>query len=159
MPKTKNTNFSSIIDHWSVEPEPNSGCWLWSGATNQRGEYGYGHLIYDGKDAKAHRLSWELANGPIQDGMYVLHKCNISCCVNPDHLEVGDHKRNMAHMVTSQRSCRGTEKHSAILNEQDVSEIRELLSDGWTHRIIAQAFGVKKSTIGAINKKITWRHA
>ena len=41
-------------------PEPNSGCWLWIAATSR----GYGQIGINGKNKYAHRLSWELHNGP-----------------------------------------------------------------------------------------------
>jgi len=61
-------------------------CWLWIAATNSSG-YGCfriaaGRLLY------AHRYAYELAVGPIADGMVLDHLCNNRRCVNPDHMEV-----------------------------------------------------------------------
>ena len=69
-------------------PEPNSGCWLWTGAT--RGG-GYGVLYYNHGQRKkmAHRVSFELFKGQIPSGLYVCHKCDTPACVNPDHLFLG----------------------------------------------------------------------
>src|SRR6185312_13718825 len=68
-------------------PEPNTGCWLWTG-TLHRG--GYGKMgrgrATDGVDY-AHRISWELFRGPIPEGLSIDHLCRVRCCVNPDHLE------------------------------------------------------------------------
>src|SRR6185312_10945036 len=68
-------------------PEPNTGCWLWTG-TLHRG--GYGKMgrgrATDGVDY-AHRISWELFRGPIPIGLTIDHLCRVRCCVNPDHLE------------------------------------------------------------------------
>jgi hypothetical protein len=44
---------------------------------------------------KAHRVAWEMFNGPIADGLIVRHKCDNPNCVNPKHLEVGTQKQNM----------------------------------------------------------------
>lgn len=72
-----------------IQPEPNSGCWLWIGAYNN---YGYGCVCWstNGRYRKyfAHRLSYEDAYGPIPVGMVVDHKCRVRGCVNPLHLEV-----------------------------------------------------------------------
>ena len=75
-----------------VSPEPNTGCWLWSGCDN--GE-GYGTVYSGGKNHKAHRVSYELHNGKIPDGLQIDHLCRVRCCVNPDHLEAVTQKTNV----------------------------------------------------------------
>lgn len=68
-----------------VQPEPNTGCWLWEGG--DRGQ-GYGAFKIDTKRAiSAHRASYQLHKGPIPDGLTIDHLCRVRCCVNPDHLE------------------------------------------------------------------------
>jgi len=37
----------------------------------------------------AHRLAWAEANGPIPEGMAVLHRCDVRTCVNVEHLFLG----------------------------------------------------------------------
>lgn len=92
-PKTLN------IDRFysNFHPEPNSGCWIWTGrlATNRKmrkkGELGYGilSLLGNPKRVLAHRVSWELHRGPIPDDMQIDHVvCKLKCCVNPDHLQI-----------------------------------------------------------------------
>jgi hypothetical protein len=71
--------------HALVTCEPNTGCWLWTGATRGKG---YGGIRAYGKDAYAHRVSYELFRGPIPPGLVIDHLCRVHCCVNPDHLEV-----------------------------------------------------------------------
>ena len=66
---------------WSrVDRRGDDECWQWLGSTNG-GEYGK-----LGKDY-AHRLSYEMAHGPIPDGLQVDHLCRNRGCVNPAHLE------------------------------------------------------------------------
>lgn len=74
-----------------THPEPNSGCWLWSGALDP---CGYGRIARNGKEQKAHRVSYYLAKGPIPDGLELDHLCRVRACVNPDHLEAVTHKVN-----------------------------------------------------------------
>lgn len=68
------------------------GCWEWTGAKAA----GYGCIGGGpGKGlVKAHRLSWEMHNGPAPDGLCVLHHCDNPTCVRPDHLYVGTQKQN-----------------------------------------------------------------
>ena len=65
-------------------PEPNSGCWIWLGTANQ---WGYGRVQRLGKRTVAHRASYELACGPVPEGLELDHKCRVRLCVNPAHLE------------------------------------------------------------------------
>ena len=58
-------------------------------------ERGYGRPTVNGKRRFAHRLAWEEENGPIPDGMNVLHHCDNPPCVNVDHLFLGDQADNM----------------------------------------------------------------
>lgn len=75
-----------------IQPEPMSGCWLWIGAQLRTG---HGMFFLDGKLVRAHRVSWELANGQIPARQGVGQKCNVSCCVNPKHLELRSHKASV----------------------------------------------------------------
>lgn len=60
-----------------LERKPN-GCLEWTKGTDVKG---YGHFRVDGRLTQTHRVAWELANGPIPDGMWVLHHCdNPPCC-------------------------------------------------------------------------------
>lgn len=67
-----------------IEPEPMSGCWLWTGAATARG---YGMFCLNGKSMHAHRAVYLVERGPIADGLVLDHLCRNHSCVNPDHLE------------------------------------------------------------------------
>lgn len=75
-----------------VEPEPNSGCWLW--AASLRPVSGYGQLRIGASVKFAHRVSYALHRGPIPAGLFVCHHCDTPSCVNPDHLFLGTAKDN-----------------------------------------------------------------
>ena len=67
-------------------------CWPWNGVCDQ---HGYGRIHFMSSKVKAHRVSYEMMNGPIPDGLLVRHTCDNPNCVNPKHLCVGTQKDNM----------------------------------------------------------------
>ncbi len=88
----------------SYIPEPNSGCFLWVKATT--GVYGHGVMGRGRRGTGlilAHRAAWELYRGPIPPGLLVCHRCDVPCCVNPDHLFLGTYADNNRDMVTKGR--------------------------------------------------------
>jgi hypothetical protein len=75
--------------HWkggieNYVPEPNTGCWLWLGTTFP---LGYANVRFGGKSRLAHRVMYELVNGPIPDGLQLDHLCRVRSCINPAHLQ------------------------------------------------------------------------
>jgi hypothetical protein len=87
-------------------PVPESGCWLWTAGL---GVGGYGQFYLEWP-TPAHRASYMLYKGEIPEGMYILHKCDVKCCVNPDHLFVGTHSDNMKDYA-DKRKKRLTDTH------------------------------------------------
>ena len=76
-------------------PEPNSGCWIWLGNIGSRTKNGKNHYGLIGqRHLKAHRVSYRVFKGRIPYGKLVLHSCNNSLCVNPEHLRVGSDRDN-----------------------------------------------------------------
>lgn len=74
-------------------PEPNSGCWLWGGYSNSKG---YGLMYSYGITILSHRYSYECHNKvKLKKSDLVLHKCNNTYCVNPQHLTIGTQSENM----------------------------------------------------------------
>lgn len=84
-------------------PEPNSGCHLWLGVVDND----YGRLKEGNRWIRAHRRAWTLRHGPIPDGMLVLHRCDNTLCVNPDHLFLGTNAQNIADRNRKGRQAKG----------------------------------------------------
>lgn len=132
-----------------VETEPNSGCWLWTGA---RQRDGYGVLKVDRKNVAAHRFSWERENGPIPANLCALHKCDTPSCVNPAHLFLGTRGDNARDKAAKGRchNNRGERNGRSKLTDAQVEVIRERLAIGQTQYRIAADYGVAQCTISDI---------
>lgn len=70
---------------------PESGCWIWMGATNR----GYGTTSYLGKQRGVHRIIYEALVGIVPKGLELDHLCRVRCCCNPYHLEAVTHSVNV----------------------------------------------------------------
>ena len=140
------------FSHYVGEPDQN-GCTPWMGARSR----GYGDF---GK-RKAHRVAWELANGPIPAGLVVCHSCDNPPCVNPDHLWVGTMGDNIRDCISKGRgrgqfvsgknhpaSIRKGDNHwRTKLKTADFPKVIQLRSDGVRTVDIAKMFGVDRRTI------------
>lgn len=134
-----------------VDKRGSDECWEWTGARlRSRGELWYGQVHRGGVTAYAHRVAWELANGPVPDGLHVRHKCDNPACVNPAHLEVGTHQDNVNDMV-----ARGRHVGFRKLDEWDVKFIRHWCRK-YRHKDIAECFGLKPRTISPIKCGRVW---
>lgn len=60
-------------------------CWPWKASTFH---HGYGQFKVHPDNRLAHRVAYELARGPIPDGLTIDHLCRNKLCQNPSHLEV-----------------------------------------------------------------------
>lgn len=143
--------------HDKVMPEPNTGCWLWFGATK---ELGYGVIGLGRRDqgtAKAHRVAWELYRRPLQEGECVLHRCDQPSCVNPAHLFCGTLADNMQDCVRKGRNFtpdnRGEKAKWAKLTAENVADIRCRKMKGTEY---ARKYNVHKSTIYQIWRGENW---
>lgn len=142
-------------------PEPNTGCWLWSGVPNadgygqffvgERNDPGHRNLI-------AHRASWEMGVGEIPDGAVLCHRCDNPACVNPAHLFLGGHCDNRSDCIRKGRAryARGEKAGRAVLTEDQVHEVRALFRLGISKKAIARRFGVNKGAVYGILKGQTW---
>lgn len=78
-------------------------CWIWTAC---KIPYGYGQIRINKKTYLAHRVSYELTNGPIPEGMYIDHICHTPSCVRPDHLRVVTQKQNMENLCGAKRTSK-----------------------------------------------------
>ena len=133
-------------------PVPFAGCWIWLGPVRARG---YG-AVYDATKKKtviAHRASYEVYKGPIGEGLFVCHTCDMPSCVNPDHLFLGTHQDNSNDAVKKGRSRKGHYPYNTVLSSKQVLAIFE---DSRPYAQISAEFNVASSTISQIKSGDQW---
>ena len=136
----------------SVDIVTESGCWIWTKGLNTNG---YGKLSFMGVTTQAHRLSYELHSGQIPEGHNVLHRCDVRCCVNPDHLFLGSQADNIKDMVEKGRKMCGENYKTAKLTNADAAAI---LNDERPNSVIAKQYGVSRVLVSDIKAGKRWKH-
>ena len=130
----------------SFIPEPNCGCWIWTGVLSPKG---YGLIVWNKRHAtRASHLSLALHGKPVPTGMLACHTCDFPPCVNPDHLYAGTVRDNVRDAI-----CRG--RHHLVTTpfavpQTVVEEIRASREGGASIRAIARRHGVAHSTVSRI---------
>jgi HNH endonuclease len=140
-----------------VIPEPNSGCWIWLGAADRDG-YGVAWDSALKRDARAHRLVYEILVGSIPKGKKLLHRCDTPCCVNPDHMFVGTTADNVADCRAKGRHAHGTRHGMNKLSVEQVLAIREMIANRETQWDIALKFGISPALVSHIKTGRLWKH-
>jgi hypothetical protein len=132
-----------------VAPTNERGCRLWTGMMVG----GYGRFRGESGLMLAHRWAYESARGAVPDGMMVLHKCDVSTCVNPEHLMLGTQAENMA-------DCSAKGRSSSKLSRAAVATMREAYAHGGTsYHSLSLAFGVSTMTAYNAVNRVNFRSA
>lgn len=155
---TNGSNKSSVYTKFITKVAfAGSDCWYWYGAMHK---LGYGLMSALG-ESKAHRISWRLHKGDIPDGLFVLHKCDVRNCVNPDHLFLGTQTDNMRDMVKKGRcrnaTGRGEDNCRSKLTNLKAQLIREEFARGGIMQIeLAKKYNLSPMTISRLIRMETY---
>lgn len=128
---------------WS-KVDKSSDCWLW---TAGKDDAGYGQFRFEGKNIKAHRVSFYLTNG------YWPHHCRHTCdnppCVNPDHLLDGTRKDSMDDMYERERNFGVT--------KSQVEEIRNIPMSRTIIVDVAKKYEISEGVARSIIDGTVWK--
>lgn len=131
--------------------------WPWIGGHDK-----YGVIYVDGRLQKAHQVSLILDGQDIPAGAVVCHRCDNGLCVNPSHLWVGSQSDNVRDMYEKGRAgdrwIRGEEHSNAVLTWDRGRELRRRREEfGATYDMLAEQFGVSRTTAHCVVTGKTWR--
>ena len=139
-----------------VELVPFSTCHWWTAYTDSKG---YGTFRGKSEKQRAHRVAYELYNGPIPKGLLVLHKCDNPSCVNPVHLFLGTQADNMKDMCDKgrQNKTKGEHANGSKLTDIEVRKIKKFKKT-ISYVEMAKIFGTSKSHLHRILTNQSWEH-
>ena len=126
-----------------------TGCWEWTGCFTYSG---YGRMMFNYQNYRAHRLSYILHYGEILDEMVICHKCDNKKCVNPEHLFIGTVLDNVKDRVQKGRTARNEKSGLVKLTNKQVEQIRKRKM---SLSLMAKKYNVAESTIVRIVTNVT----
>ena len=146
---------------WS-QVDKTSTCWLWRGHVlcgGYKGKFKYGRIGVGGVRWRTHIVSWTMVNGSVPDGKNVLHTCDNTLCVRPDHLFLGDPLINRLDCKQKGRmNISSGEKHYAHkLTIKAVLDIRLRFRKGETFEQLAKRYDVSSWTIRNAATRKRWK--
>jgi hypothetical protein len=129
------------------------GCWEWTGSRSggRRGHQDYGQFTIACADGirrarGAHVYSYELINGPVPEGLELMHLCHNTKCVRPDHLSPGTHTENVqASAALGKLNTARPRKQK--LTAEDIHTIRARVQAGELRSHVARTFGVSTTYV------------
>lgn len=89
-------------------------------------------------------------NGPIPDGLLILHKCDIRQCVNPSHLFLGTYQDNM-----DDKCIKGCDRNGC--ERLTVDQVQEIRQSPLFRNTLGRKYGVSPQAIHKIRHFITWK--
>lgn len=134
-----------------VAEDLDTGCWICTRCKDQSG-YAFMHAL--GQNF-AHRVAFLLFNGPIPEGLKVLHTCDNPSCVNPEHLFVGTQKDNQQDAKRKDRHSRGPRNGMCQIPTGLIEPIRRARNEERRLlREVAEEFGISTSQVSVIARGI-----
>jgi len=136
------------------------GCWNW---TWYKDPNGYGKVTIDLRTWLTHRVSYIVFKGEFPDEMFICHHCDNPSCINPDHLFVGTMSDNMKDaydkgiLRPSHLFKKGEPNINRKLDDDQVREIRRLMSLGYQQKQVAKMFKIAPATVMRITKNIMYK--
>lgn len=133
-------------------------CWNWTGA--MRAKDNYGAFTVGRKTFSAPRFAWEMSNGPIPEGLLMMHSCDNRRCVRPSHLEPGTQSQNLKDCVARGRHTppKGEKNGMSRLTAETVAAIRaEYDGKRGSMTRLSKKYGVGVPSVHNIIRRKQWK--
>ena len=125
--------------------EKTETCWLWKAGINSSG-YGIFNPTREGPK-RAHRIAFELCKGPIPEGLYICHRCDVPACVNPDHLFAGTQRENL----------RDAASRGRMAKKLSCAEVEAIKASQDSTGILMRRYGLTLATVRKIKTGMLWQ--
>lgn len=150
----------SVYERFMENVDKTDTCWLWAAGKDHNG-YGLFTSSLLG-ERSAHRCSYTLFKGPIPEGLFVCHTCDVPACVNPSHLWLGTAADNNTDKKNKGRCGYGdnvgTSNPNCRYTEDQIRQVAELRKQGLGYRAISNVTGINKTYVGELCKGKYWKH-
>lgn len=123
-------------------------CSEWQGCRNKDGYGQYHHM-------GLHRWVWEQVNGPVPEGMIVMHRCDNPPCFLYEHLFLGTDADNAADREAKGRNRNGD--RGRRLTTEQVEAMRSHHAAGVRVRDLVIEYGLNQATVSNILDGLTYR--
>lgn len=141
-----------IARFWAKVDIGDSGdCWEWQGFRKPPQGHGSFAAGVGQSPLNAHRLAYEIANGPIPSGLHVCHRCDNPPCCNPAHLFLGTPRDN-------QVDCSQKGRRRTVLNPWSATGVFARLLMDITQEQAAEEYHVSRGTVKSIWRGNSWCH-
>lgn len=141
-------------------PIPWTGCWIWLGCLkNSVRNVQYGSITRGKEKLRSNRAAWVAYNGSIPDGLYVLHTCDVTLCVNPKHLYLGTQQQNVKDRKDRKRTAKanagryGERSFGHKYSDAQRAQVVMLRTEGLKHKEIAAAIGMHEEYVARLCRK------
>lgn len=147
----------AVVAAFEAQIDKGGDCWLWTGKVNNKG-YGLTAIPRAGL-LMAHRAAYALWVGE-PGKLHVLHHCDVTRCVNPEHLWLGTNAENHADKILKGRGdyAFGTRQPNSKLDDRAALAIYRMVHAGIPQGLIAKAFDISESTVFRIGDGSRWPH-
>jgi HNH endonuclease len=150
IPKLSASEVNKFWSRYNCEGSPD-GCWIPDYGRNSKG---YCNVWIAGACRLAHRVAYEIVNGPTKK--HVLHSCDNPACGNPNHLHAGTNTEN-------HHECLNRGRWPWKIKQAQIDEIKarwaNRLAIRVTQRQLSMEYGVSQPWICGLLKREekSWR--